>query len=224
MEEKKEYIIEFAEDPTKCYLVLLKNGDDGLPFMKKKTVRPYKKPDIEAIRKEEHDKGFKEGMDFSLGKAAQEKYYQRGLEDGKAEGREEIWECMKKANGMPATIVMEIFGKGFSSLDSILDHMTAAEAIEKLRSYEGQKDKIKIGDQLVNPWGTKGVVLNAHPRHDGSMAYTVWWKDKEHGRYEKSDWQEGDCKKTGMYFPEAARMLINPTTALDLLQKMDEME
>ena len=206
MEDKKKYIIEFAEDPTKCYLVLIKNGNDGLPFMKKKTVRPYKEPDIEAIRKEEHDKGFKEGMDFSLGKAAQEEYYQRGVKKGKAEGMEELWECMKKVNRMPADVITELFGESFSSIDTLLSCMTPANIVEKLNAYERQH-KVKAGDGLINAWGTKGIALEVIPQDDGSTTYTVWWKDKEHGRLKKSDWPDRDCRKTGEYFPEVAELL-----------------
>lgn len=70
--------------------------------------------------------------------------YKNGLEDG----RMEAWECAKKINDMTMDECELIFGE-YRYLATILDNITASEAIAKIKEYEQkQTDEMSMKDAI----------------------------------------------------------------------------
>lgn len=147
--------------------------------------------------------------------------YEDGLKDGKASvqiddstayecGLNDAWECVKKIFDMDGDTAKELFG------DFLVDHIsrqfTASEAIAKIKEYEEKQkqedDEIKIGDEIKNKWGTRGVVVEIAPQYNGATVYSVLWRNAERRCLDKSDWDSYEVwKKTGRHFSQIEEVL-----------------
>lgn len=139
MDEMKKYIIEFSEDPHTIRLMKLKNGDE-CPTTEFKAVSPYTEPDLEQIRKEAYEDGYKTAKvqcNIQVEKDMREvgeRHYQKGLSDAWDAARK-IAHCFLWGSYQRET------GRSSACAQDVLDHYSASEAIEKIRQYEQEKEK-----------------------------------------------------------------------------------
>lgn len=124
------------------------------------------------------------------------------LFDGIERGRNEAWEAAKRILRMSSMRQEGIFG--CHNL-TVLENVSASEAIEKLKAYEEQKkedSEIRIGDEVI--WTEDNSEFGVVTRIESSE--NAMWIIKPDGtqicasicRY----W-----KKTGHHFPEIAEVL-----------------
>lgn len=74
-----------------------------------------------------------------------ERYYEKGLNDG----RNEAWECAKECfSNMKERELEEVFGKDWAFYKIM--EMTPQEALAKLEAYEKEQNEIKVGDIVFN--------------------------------------------------------------------------
>ena len=135
-----KYIIELERGETAYKTV----NSNGKPMIQLLAPTLYTEPDLEQVRDEAYEDGYKTAKvqcDIQAEKDMREvggRHYQRGLSDA--------WEAARKIclnecdGGMSATEVNNIFKVGFYR-DALLRY-SAAEAIEKIRQYEqGKKEE-----------------------------------------------------------------------------------
>lgn len=70
-------------------------------------------------------------------------------------------------------------------------------------------EKIRIGEEIINLWGTKGVVIETIPQADQSLAYSVLWWNAERKCFMRNDWPSYEVRKekTGRFFPQLQKKL-----------------
>lgn len=163
------------------------------------TVTPYVEPDLDAIRKEAYDEGYKEGMQLSIDDAKLKEEYQRGLNDA--------WECARKIGSNSMCSLKEMgfeFGQcGVNDYNPswfVVKNYSISEAIEKLKAYEQECEEIKPGDEFENGSGQRFVVLSKRNKEiyryiDGA------------GRSYVMKVKYNTIRKTGRSFPEVVNML-----------------
>ena len=121
------------------------------------------------------------------------KGYRQQIEDAYTKGLNDAWECVRKIRcSVDEGERKVIFGTIFTY--DILKDNTASEAIEKLREYEANKDKIKVGDEVrLKDLGFIGVVTRLA---DLEQAACIMFDDGS------ATWKSlNGAKKTGRYFP-----------------------
>ena len=200
---KKKYIIEIDDDRNiirNCGKTMLAVsiviGKTAGSINTGIELTPYTEPDLEKVRKEAFDDGYKEGMQLSIDDAKLKEEYQRGLADS--------WEAAQKIGcgtaqgGFSPEMMQNIFGTScFSS--NVFHGLTASEAIEKIRQYEQEKE-FKVGNEFENESGKKFVVLKMNGKEidrymdDDGNTYHMNVKYKV-------------MRKTGRTFPEVAIVL-----------------
>lgn len=79
-----------------------------------------------------------------------------------------------------------------------LKKYSASEAVEKIRQYEQEQEKIKIGDEVKGK-SSKGIITKIS---DNGNHFNVMWENGSIGCYMMEDF-----KKTGRHFPEIAEVL-----------------
>lgn len=180
-----KYIVELKDRET-LYKAAIKNGE---PYVTIALGKSYTEPDLEKVRKEAYDKGYDDAT-AEIGSDEQtiaEKAYQRGLSDA--------WEAARTLWNTPNR--KEIFGH--TTFNTVLTTLTAQEAIEKIRKYEQEKEKIQVGDEVATDAGNRASVLYENP--DGTQVFVF-----------KSDgtaawWTKSALHRTGRNFPEIAAVL-----------------
>lgn len=123
--------------------------------------------------------------------------YDYGYDHGYEDGKKEAWEAAKKIARMDTETSENV--TGYFGLFRIMDNLTAAEAIEKVKAYEQKQDvKIKVGDEVVID-DSIGIVTRAFP---GAVTCYVMRKDGSSGEEDRND-----CKTTGRHFDQIAEVL-----------------
>lgn len=136
----KKHIIEFEDKPFRNgngdFLYRVKGFNslvfDGTGVGK---LTPYTEPDLEQVRKEAYEDGYKTAKVQCNIQAEKdlrevgEKHYQKGLSDA--------WECARKIGNMPYGEEEKVFGSGGWTF---IEKHTASEAIEKIRQYEQEQE------------------------------------------------------------------------------------
>lgn len=156
--------------------------------------------------------------------------YNQGYEDGLKDGKESVqiddstayerglndaWECARKMmlsdedGGIALSDILKIFGM---TQYSAIKRFSASESIAKIKEYEEKQkqedDEIKIGDEIKNKWGTRGVVVEIAPQYNGTTVYSVLWRNAERRCLDKSDWDSYEVwKKTGRHFSQIEEVL-----------------
>ena len=195
----KKYIIELEDKPfhngNGDFLYRVK-GFNSLVFDMTGIgkLTPYTEPDLEQVRKEAYEKGWKEAED----------HYEKGYNDGYDTGLSDAWEASRNVIALSTVDRREVFGSEY--MYSILEKHTAAEAIEKIRQYEQEKEEIQVGDEVAY-------------KHDKNLKGFVYQVDRHVVRGVTSgavnfQWIRDTVVKTGRHFPEIA----------EVLQKMKEGE
>lgn len=189
------YIIEIND---KYKQVVLLSADGELYCKDVAGLMPYTEPDLEQVRKEAYEDGYKTAKVQCNIQAEKdlrevgERHYQKGLSDAWAAARTIVkmsWEDKNK-----------IFGKMLLHSNVFLDY-TADEAIEKIREYEQDQEKIKVGDEVkCIRAGWTAIVTKI--KEDGYL--TLMGNDGAIA----NGYDEKDFIKTGRCFPEIAEILL----------------
>lgn len=128
-------------------------------------------------------------------------------------GRNEAWEAAKKLDDMEFGELKGLFDGDplVDVIDSIFNHITASEAINKLRAYENQKkqeeDKeIHVGD-VIRDDDVEAVVTWCDGKNWNG--FLLKRKNEDVGEVGQvySCMSCNDWKKTGRHFPEIAEVL-----------------
>ena len=136
-----------------------------------------------------YDKGCQEGV-LNPSSIGYEHGYEAGLNDA--------WECARELVHSRASeewdIMCDLFSVERGRQCDIIAKTTASEAIEKLREYEANKDKIKVGDEVrLKDLGLIGVVTRLA---DLEQAACIMFDDGS------ATWKSvNGAKKTGRHFP-----------------------
>lgn len=136
-----------------------------------------------------YDKGYQEGA-LNPSSIGYEHGYEAGLNDA--------WECARELVHSRAQeewdIMCDLFSVEHGRQCDIIAKTTASEAIEKLRDYEANKDKIKVGDEVrLKDLGFIGVVTRLA---DLEQAACIMFDDGS------ATWKSvNGAKKTGRHFP-----------------------
>lgn len=180
---KKKYIIDLNPDCVEGeYLrIPARIAGEEQWLVTKAALTPYTEPDLEQVRKE----GYKEGREA-------------GIKDGKCEA----WEAARKIWKYDTTTLRAIFGEGIMRMDWFMN-LTAAEAIEKLKAYEQERDAIKVGDEVTLKCGVRPAIYMQGTK--GSDEIYLLFNDGSCGLHSKSE----IVRKTGRHFHEIATILEN---------------
>lgn len=148
-----------------------------------------------AARKEGYNAGFKNGN-------INDGTFDEKIKEAYENGANDAWECAKNLlkGEHDQYKRFEIFGN--TDVDNIFTLLTGAEALVKLKKYEEEQKRaveIKIGDEVTDNDGWKGVVTWISP--DGEYL-VVTLQDGSALR-----WKKEGFKKTGRHFPEIANIL-----------------
>ncbi|MBR1749924.1 MAG: hypothetical protein IJ740_03435 [Ruminococcus sp.] len=127
--------------------------------------------------------------------------YKRGLDDA--------WEAARKISKMSNKEQFDCFDN--HGMANVLDYNTAAEDLEKLRTYEEQKkadEEIRVGDEITvsvhSPNRTiKVIVYNISKCGLVNVYCTVSFDSGECFTIAKNR----EVKKTGRHFPQVAELL-----------------
>ena len=138
--EKKKYIIELEEDQYTIRLLKIKNGEKW-PQCDFVAVTPYTEPDLEQVREEAYEDGYKTAKVQCNIQAEKdlrevgERHYQKGLSDA--------WETARKIIHMPEADLLNLFTECYSAVCTSVQvflKYDASECIEKIRQYEQEKE------------------------------------------------------------------------------------
>jgi hypothetical protein len=195
----KKYIIDLNPDCVEGeYLrIPARIAGEEQWLVTKAALTPYNAPDLEQVRTEAYEDGYKTAKIQCCIQAEKDmrevgkRHYQRGLVDA--------WEAARTIVKMSWEDKNKIFGKMLLHSNIFLDY-TADEAIEKIRQYEQEQKEFHVGDEFENGSGKKFVVLKMN--------------GKEIDRYIDSDGKTylmcrkyRVMRKTGRHFPEISSVL-----------------
>jgi hypothetical protein len=194
----KKYIVEIGRLERLYKVSTSAKGMPNITWLSSKVdLTPYTEPDLEQVRKEAYEEGYKTAK-IQCGIQAEKdmrevgkRHYQRGLNDA--------WDAAKKLWDLKGEMI-KAFRK-YSVFD-ILNCYTAAEVIEKLKAHEQEKeqDEFHVGDEFENGAGKKFVVL----KMDGKEIDRYIDGD---GKTYVMDTKYSGIRKTGRHFPEIAAVL-----------------
>lgn len=139
---EKKYIIKLDENEIAYKTV----NSNGCPMIGLLHPAPYTEPDLEQVRKEAYEDGYKTAKVQCNIQAEKdlrevgERHYQKGLSDA--------WEAARKVVALSTVDRRKVFGSEY--MYSILEKHTASECIEKIRAYEQEKEEqITKGDIVL---------------------------------------------------------------------------
>ena len=155
-------------------------------------LTPYTELDAESLFNKAYDAGMEDGVANMHNEC--EAAYQKGVNDMYAATRKI---CLNTEDGaLSIDTLSSIFGKA-STYAMIRDYQPM-EIISKLREYEQEQEKIKVGNE-VNGKGGRGIITKIG---DDGAHFNVMWENGSTGYYMIEDF-----KKTGRHFPEIADVL-----------------
>ena len=209
MMETNKYIIEIPDNTAWLQWVKVsdKDGHVYFDFKDPEDLTPYIEPDLDAVKKEVHDKCMSEAEDlaYKLYSPKIDEAYQRGLNDA--------WDVARKIplnvneGGLSTNALTMIFGN--KSIIQIFKELSASEVIEKIRQYEQEQEdaEFHVGDEFVTKNNKDfGVIVAVNAKR-----VLVLWKDDadivdENNREFTIEWAKERFAKTGRNFPEIAKV------------------
>ena len=132
------------------------------------------------------------------------------LDDAYQKGLKEAWDMAKKLwltsmrGGLSCREIDEIFGVDDCSVRDIMEQYSASECISKLKEYEQRKERIEVGDEVVEKLGAQVPFVVTH----------LWVNN--HDEHGVAGFCKGcssmvakieDVRKTGRHFTEIAEVL-----------------
>lgn len=155
----KKYIVEIGRLERLYKAYVNGNGKPNLTWLSPEVdLTPYTEPDLEQVRKEAYEHGYKKCMsehDFDSPCVSCDEY-KRGLADAKCgyengfeNGMIVAWDAAKKIALMDTETSENV--TGYFGLFRIMENLTPMQAIEKIRQYEQEKkEQIQVGDEVRN--------------------------------------------------------------------------
>lgn len=175
---------------------------------------PYKdimnriKDDVDYIADEAYTKGYTDGRKQAKTQAeldvahdienVAKENYQKGLDDA--------WECARKINctlndgGIKYNELYDIFG--MINQHIIMHQFSASEALEKIKSYEEEQNKVRVGDEVESYLSRKYIIYKLSD--DGKTAYGL---DLTGYPVIQNVFIASKAKKTGRHFDEIETMM-----------------
>ncbi|MCR5684106.1 MAG: hypothetical protein K6G81_01620 [Lachnospiraceae bacterium] len=152
----------------------------------------------------------KDYQDLDPIKSNMEQLVTDAFNEGYDQGAEDSWEAAKRINHVwyyvvyqDANKMADYFGLNAKPGDGVFDkifELQPQEVIKKIRQHDAEQNEIEIGDEVVNPWGTVGFIVDRCVQFDNiTVVYTVMWKSKETGRTMFGDWESANTRKTGRH-------------------------
>jgi len=188
--DTKKYIIEIPDNTAWLQWVKVsdKDGHVCFDFKDPEDLTLYTEPDLDAVRNEAYEKGVQDTKQHWVD-APRSCAYKLGYENG----LKAAWDAARK-------IVHLQWNGAWAGVDEVekwFDTYTASEAIEKIRQYEQEQKKIKVGDEVEARTG-KAVIIEV--LRNGKTV-----------RYMYSNASTGvndlcNLTLTGRYFPEIAEV------------------
>lgn len=199
----KKYIIEIGRLERLYKAFISAYGKPEITWLSPEVdLTPYTEPDLEQVRKEAYEDGYKTAKVQCNIQAEKdlrevgERHYQKGLSDA--------WDAAKKIylpveyGGIPADALRQIFNN--KSASGIFKKVSASEAIEKIRQYEQEKkekeEQIQVGDEVIIRY-KKAVVTEI----TDSFVRIMYSDGSGYALFSKN------MTKTGRNFPEIAEIL-----------------
>lgn len=140
----KKYIVEIGR-LERLYKASI--GAKGMPNMTwlspEVDLTPYTEPDLEQVRMEAYDEGWKEA----------ENHYDDGYSDGYDAGLDDAWKAVRKiccsvtAGGLNYNTLDAVFGSRYP--EHIVDTFTASEVIERLKQFEQKQEESKKEQSVI---------------------------------------------------------------------------
>ena len=165
-------------------------------------AEPYTEPDLEQVKADAYNDGYKAGREA-------ERVRQPDLERVRLEaeqlGMVRAWEAARRLLEMDLNTLHEIFGWVAGKRDIFIEY-TAAEALEKIRQYEQEKEEIKTGDEVITRSGETIIVTCPFKNDDIDWLNGMGLDGRVYSFLEKN------CIKTGKHYSEIA----------EFFQKMQE--
>lgn len=194
-----KFIIDIASPNVRNeYIVYLTY--DGLEAKRVSDLTPYTAPDLEQVRKEGYEKGWKEAED----------HYFDGYSNGYDAGLDDAWKAARKIWKYDPTTLKEIFGEEVMRMDWFMK-VTASEVIEKIFAYEQaqkeleqEQEEIKVGDEVAfhhDDGRPDTVVVITYIGQDGFID-GMDGRGTQYAHKNPKKWT-----KTGRHFPEIATIL-----------------
>lgn len=178
----KKYIIELEDKPfhngNGDFLYRVK-GFNSLVFDMTGVgkLTPYTEPDLEQVKR-----------DYDA-------WYEKGLADA--------WDAARTLWNTPNR--KEIFGH--TTFNTVLTTLTASESIEKIRQYEQEREKIRVGDE-VKSGDEKYIVLQKYLNNIDELMVVLFNKrDGEIDTWHMYNANGVIFEKTGRHFQEIAEVL-----------------
>lgn len=186
-----KYIIDIASPNVRNEYIVYWTYD-GLEAKRVSDLTPYTDPDLEQVRKEGYEKGWKE---------AEDNYFE-GYSGGYDAGLDDAWKAARKIWEYDTTTLREIFGEGIMRMDWFME-LTASEAIKKIWQYEQKQEEIKVGDEVENTQtGVKFIVTHLWENNRGEQGVSGF--NQECSAFSTT---LSLVVKTGRTFPEIASVL-----------------
>lgn len=164
------------------------------------------------IRKEAYEQGQKDLRKSCVPK--DEEAYGIGYNEGFQCGLDLAWYAARKLYEIDWDVFCDLFGK-VSVRSEVLDMFTASEVLQKLRAYEQEQEKIKVGDEVENTQtGVKFIVTHLWKNNLGEQGVSGF--NQECSAFSTT---LGLVVKTGRAFPEIAvifeKMRNEPNEQID---------
>ena len=156
-------------------------------------AKPYTEPDLEQVKKEAYENGYRAGYVKYLNKS-----YEDGLNDA--------WDAAKKIALMDTETSENV--TGYFGLFRIMENLTPMQAIEKIRQYEQKQEEYHIGDEVIRHYKNEFMEGDDAPsiflsEEDGNFRCIAF-----NGRsIIIAEYPKHQYRKTGRHFPEIAAVL-----------------
>lgn len=199
-----KYIIELGEDANMVQVIsVTQNGNayiDSTVYVEylEQLNSDYINENFGELQDQAYQKGLEEGKKaFDLLESERNSEYQRGLNDACEAAKKVV--LNSDEGGLDFQELNEVFN--CATIQQVFRKYTLSEVIAKLKAYEEKQkadDKIKVGDEVVDSSGKKGLVVS-----DGNKCSdTIWLLINGH-RVPQSVCKE-DYTKTGRHFDIAS--------------------
>lgn len=190
----KKYIVEIGRLERLYKATINEQGKPELNWLAPVVDLPsFTEPDLEQIRKEAYEEGYKDGLQLNIDDARLKEEYQQGLNDA--------WEAARKIIGMPESDLLDLFDGVYSTLCTsvqVILKYDAFDSIHRIKKYEDSKLEITVGDEVKTEDGLKMVIAALINKDFAGLS--------DDGKFMFGE-LDGTITRTGRHFPEIATVL-----------------
>lgn len=190
----KKYIVELGRCERLYKANIDGNGKPELTWLSPEVdLMQYPEPDLEQIRKEAYEEGYKDGLQFNIDDARLKEEYQQGLNDA--------WDAARKIISMPESDLLDLFDNVYSTLCTsvqVILKYDAFDSISRIKKYEDSKLEIMVGDEVETEDGMKMVIVALINKDFAGLG--------DDGKFMFGE-LDGTITRTGRHFPEITTVL-----------------